>query len=53
MDKYIESVYQSILDKDPLQKEFHQAALEVLETLEPVVEKYPVFKEHKILERIV
>ncbi|RLI03840.1 NADP-specific glutamate dehydrogenase [Candidatus Bathyarchaeota archaeon] len=53
MDKYIESVYQSILDKDPLQKEFHQAALEVLETLEPVIEKYPVFKEHKILERIV
>jgi len=53
LDKYIESVYQSILDKDPLQKEFHQAAKEVLETLEPVIEKYPVFKEHKILERIV
>ncbi|MCJ7731560.1 NADP-specific glutamate dehydrogenase [Candidatus Bathyarchaeota archaeon] len=53
MDKYIESVYQSLLDKDPLQKEFHQAALEVLETLEPVIKKYPVFKEHKILERIV
>jgi glutamate dehydrogenase (NADP+) len=53
LDKYIESVYQSILDKDPLQKEFHQAAKEVLETLGPVIEKYPVFKEHKILERIV
>jgi glutamate dehydrogenase (NADP+) len=53
LDKYIESVYQSILDKDPLQKEFHQAAKEVLETLEPVIAKYPVFKEHKILERIV
>jgi glutamate dehydrogenase (NADP+) len=53
LDKYIESVYQSLLDKDPLQKEFHQAALEVLETLEPVIKKYPVFKEHKILERIV
>ena len=53
MDKYIESVYQGLLDKDPLQKEFHQAALEVLETLEPVIEKNPIFKEHKILERIV
>ena len=53
MDKYIESVYKSLLEKDPLQKEFHQAALEVLETLEPVVQKYPKFKEHKILERIV
>jgi glutamate dehydrogenase (NADP+) len=53
LDKYIESVYESIREKDPLQKEFHQAALEVLETLEPVIEKYPVYKEHKILERIV
>jgi glutamate dehydrogenase (NADP+) len=53
LDKYIESVYQGLLDKDPLQKEFHQAALEVLETLEPAIHKYPVYKEHKILERIV
>ncbi len=53
MDKYIESVYQGLLEKDPLQKEFHQAALEVLETLEPAINKYPVYKEHKILERIV
>lgn len=53
MDKYIESVYESILEKDPLQKEFHQAAKEVLETLDPVIKKYPQFKENKILERIV
>ncbi|MFC1803723.1 NADP-specific glutamate dehydrogenase [Thermoproteota archaeon] len=53
MNKYIESVYQGILVRDPLQKEFHQAAKEVLETLEPVIKKYPVFKEHKILERVV
>jgi hypothetical protein len=30
-----------ITEKDPLQKEFHQAALEVLESLEPVINKYP------------
>ena len=53
MNKYIENVYESIKEKDPLQKEFHQAAFEVLETIEPVIEKYPVFKEMKILERIV
>ncbi|MCK4703191.1 glutamate dehydrogenase, partial [Candidatus Bathyarchaeota archaeon] len=53
MDKYIESVYESIKEKDPLQKVFHQAALEVLETLEPVIKKYPQYKENKILERIV
>jgi glutamate dehydrogenase (NADP+) len=53
LDKYIESVYESIKEKDPLQKVFHQAALEVLETLEPAIKKYPQYKENKILERIV
>jgi glutamate dehydrogenase (NADP+) len=53
LDKYIESVYESVKEKDPLQKEFHQAALEVLESLEPAINKFPKYKEHKILERIV
>lgn len=53
MNKYIENIYEEIKEKDPLQEEFHQAAYEVLETIEPVIEKYPIFKEHKILERIV
>ena len=53
MDKYIESVYESLVEKDPLQKVFHQAAKEVLETLEPAIKKFPQFKQNKILERIV
>ena len=53
MDKYIESVYNSLVEKDPLQKEFHQAAYEVLTTIEPAIKKYPVYKEQKILERFV
>jgi glutamate dehydrogenase/leucine dehydrogenase len=53
LDKYIESVYESVKAKDPLQKEFHQAALEVLESLEPAIKKFPKYKENKILERIV
>jgi glutamate dehydrogenase (NADP+) len=53
LDKYIESVYDSLVEKDPLQKVFHQAALEVLETLEPAIKKFPQFKQNKILERIV
>ncbi len=53
MDKYIESVYQSIVDKDPLQKEFHQAAYEVLATIEPAIKKFPKYQENAILERIV
>ena len=53
MDKYIESVYESLVEKDPLQKVFHQAAKEVLETLEPAIKKFPQFKQNKILERLV
>ncbi len=52
MDKYIESVYNKVVEKDPGQKVFHQAALEVLESLEPAIQKYPIFKEFSILERI-
>jgi len=52
LDKYIESVYNRLVEKDPHQKVFHQAALEVLESLEPAIQKYPQYKEHAILERI-
>ncbi len=53
MDKYIESVYESVVEKDPLQKTFHQAVHEVLENVEPAILKFPQYKEHSILERIV
>ncbi|MFW9908074.1 MAG: NADP-specific glutamate dehydrogenase [Candidatus Thorarchaeota archaeon] len=52
MDSYIESVYNKVVEKDPEQKVFHQAVLEVLETLEPAIKKFPIYKEHAILERI-
>jgi glutamate dehydrogenase (NADP+) len=52
LDSYIESVYQKVVEKDPEQKVFHQAVFEVLETLEPAIQKYPKYKENKILERI-
>ncbi|MHA2371700.1 MAG: NADP-specific glutamate dehydrogenase [Candidatus Thorarchaeota archaeon] len=53
LDSYIESVYQQVVDKEPHQKVFHQAVLEVLETLEPAIKKFPQYKENSILERIV
>ncbi len=53
MDNYIESVFEGIKEKDPDQPVFHQAALEVLETLEPAIKKFPKYKEFAILERIV
>jgi glutamate dehydrogenase (NADP+) len=53
LDKYIEDIYKSIVHKDPLQKEFHQAAYEVLATIEPAIKKFPKYQENAILERIV
>jgi len=53
LDKYAESVYKTIVERDPLQKEFHQAAYEVLTTIEPALKKFPKYQENKILERIV
>lgn len=42
-----------IKQKDPYEFEFHQAAEEVLLTLEPTVKKHPEFVKAKIYERIV
>ncbi len=51
------SVISDVIDKvkqtDPGQKEFHQAVIEVMETLEPTVDKHPEFVKAGIYERIV
>jgi len=41
-----------IKDRDPEQKEFQQAVKEVLETVQPVLERNPEFRRKAILERI-
>ncbi|MHA1895718.1 MAG: NADP-specific glutamate dehydrogenase [Candidatus Helarchaeota archaeon] len=50
---YTDDVYEKVLAKNPGQPEFHQAVYEVLESLAPVVEKNPIFREKGILERLV
>ncbi len=52
-DKYLESVYSDVVNRDPNQPEFLQAVREVLECLKPVLEKKPEYKEAGILERMV
>lgn len=49
----IDKVYEQVVDRNPGEEEFHQAVKEVLESIEPVMEKHPEFAEAKILERIV
>lgn len=42
-----------VLDKDPHELEFHQAVGEVLDSIEPVLERNPHYRHAKIVERIV
>ena len=44
---------QSVIAKNPAEKEFHQAVHEVLESLWPVVESNPRYRTGGIMERIV
>ena len=52
LDEKLESAYQEVLRRNPGESEFHQAVREVLETLGPVLAKYPEFAEHKIIQRV-
>ena len=50
---YLEDVFNYLKRTSPAQTEFYQAAEEVLNSLQPVLEKYPQYRKHKIIERIV
>ena len=52
LDNKIQPIYDSVIARNPAEKEFHQAVKEVLESLGPVLKKHPEFAEHKIIERI-
>lgn len=41
-----------IIQRDPYQKEFHQAVHEVLETVKPVLDRNPEYRRQAVLERI-
>ena len=52
-NEYLQSVYRDVEKKDPNQPEFLQAVREVLESLQPVVEKRPELQKAGILQRMV
>jgi len=49
---YVEKTLVNLIARNPAEKEFHQAAEEVLATLVPVIERRPEYRKNKILERI-
>jgi len=51
--EYLQRVYTQVVTRDPDQREFHQAVLEVLESLDLIVEKHPEYEKHGIIEAFV
>jgi len=49
---YVSDVMNLVLKRNPGEAEFHQAVKEVLESLEPVIERQPKYQKHRILERL-
>ncbi len=52
MEKNVEKFMEYIIERNPGEKEFHQAVQEVAESIMPFIEKNPKYKKGKILERI-
>ena len=50
---YLNRVYQQVLARNADQPEFLQAVLEVLESLDLIVEKHPEYEHHALIERFV
>jgi len=46
-------IMQIVKNKDPQEREFHQAVSEVMESVKPVLDQNPVYRQAKIPERIV
>ena len=51
--KAVESFIAEVIAKNPSEPQFHQAVREVVESVMPIVETTPAFRQAKVLERIV
>ena len=52
-NEYVRKIIADVKAKNPAEPEFHQAVEEVAESLAPVFDKHPEYKEAKIMERMV
>ncbi|MBQ2955613.1 MAG: NADP-specific glutamate dehydrogenase [Clostridia bacterium] len=50
---YVSEVLADLIKRNPGEEVFHQAAREVLESLEPVIEANPIYQQNGLLERLV
>ncbi|MEE1197940.1 MAG: NADP-specific glutamate dehydrogenase [Acutalibacteraceae bacterium] len=51
--EYLKSVYETVVKRNPGEKEFHQTVAEVLESIEPVVMARPEYEKYGVIERMV
>ena len=51
--EYLQRVYTQVVTRDPDQKEFHQAVLEVLESLDQIIDQHPEYERKGIIESFV
>ena len=52
MDQRLEAVYGDVMRRNPGESEFHQAVLEVFESLGPVLDRHPEYTEAAVLARL-
>lgn len=52
-NEYVRKIIAEVKAKNPAEPEFHQAVEEVSESLTPVLQKHPEYREAKIMERMV
>ena len=50
---YVQRVLEDLKNRNPGEKEYHQAATEILLTLEPVINAHPEYEKYALLERFV
>jgi len=53
LNEYLQGIYDSVVKSNAGEPEFHQAVFEVLESLQPVIEKRPDFVQAGIMDRMV
>lgn len=52
-NQYLADLMETVIKRNPNEPEFHQAVTEVLESLEPVIEKHPEYVKMGVIESIV
>ncbi|MFC1611022.1 NADP-specific glutamate dehydrogenase [Myxococcota bacterium] len=53
MSNFVDALMEQVIARNPAEPEFHQAVREVVESVMPLVQSTPAYKQAKILERVV